>query len=268
MHPARRAFAPGFFSEPLRPLRLSTQRPTQLPTSAAHSTDPFVRSPDSNAPTDCPLYKPPSTAPSTAWPGPCLETLLEVNRWGRGEAHGAECALGIDSQIEPEPPFSHPGGPCWPPWRAKGGERASIGGNGPGAAPGRGPAPAAAPRLRLVDTVARGGDGAGKLQHLHPSWALCGRRLRASVVPRRQSQVPAARWLRPTCSKPSVSNLKAPPQCGDRGLAPQVGLTFLFAPGWHPALVAWLRCGRRLGVGARCSICWVHCQVRLCPEAR
>jgi len=70
-------FAPGvFFLKPLRPLRLSTSAPTQLPLTAAHINGSLCPDhPGSNPPTDVPPSTPHPQPHPPPWPCPLLETL-------------------------------------------------------------------------------------------------------------------------------------------------------------------------------------------------
>ncbi|MEB3332692.1 MAG: anthranilate phosphoribosyltransferase [Synechococcaceae cyanobacterium] len=105
--------------------------------------------------------------------------------------------------------------------------------------------PAARPPLDLVDTCGTGGDGAGTFNistAVAFSAAACG-----ATVAKHGSRSASGRVGSADVLEALGVNLQAP---GERVLAAldSAGLTFLFAPGWHPALAGVAPLRRSLGI--------------------
>jgi len=143
--PAQACFGhPGFFfSEPCGLCGCPLSGLLSLPNSAAHSTDPLSGSSCFQPPTDVPNLQPQSTALIHRLACPAGDASWRVKSMGAGEATGLMRGWISNGQIEPEAHRCPAGRPAGPGVKLR-----RIGGNGQGAAPGRGPArprPLAAP---------------------------------------------------------------------------------------------------------------------------
>ncbi|MCT0201826.1 anthranilate phosphoribosyltransferase [Synechococcus sp. CS-603] len=178
-----------------------------------------------------------STAPSTAWPA-LLETLLEGESMGALEATGLMRGW-IDGQIEPELT-----GALLAALRSKGVSGVEL------AAMAQVLRQAVAlpcprPSLRLVDTCGTGGDGAGSF-NISTAVAFVAAACGASVA-KHGNRSASGKVGSADVLEALGLNLQAPPSAVI-GALPHSGVTFLFAPGWHPALVGLAPLRRRLGV--------------------
>ena len=107
------------------------------------------------------------------------------------------------------------------------------------------PLPGPRPDLPLVDTCGTGGDGANTFNistAVAFVAAACGAHVAKHGNRSASGSVGSADVL-----EAAGLNLQAPPQRVVEAL-PQAGVTFLFAPGWHPALVGLAPLRRALGV--------------------
>ncbi len=107
------------------------------------------------------------------------------------------------------------------------------------------PLPAARPALALVDTCGTGGDGADSFNistAVAFVAAACG-----AVVAKHGNRSASGRVGSADVLEALGIHLQAPQQQVIDAL-PSAGLTFLFAPGWHPALVGLAPLRRSLGV--------------------
>jgi anthranilate phosphoribosyltransferase len=107
------------------------------------------------------------------------------------------------------------------------------------------PQPAGRPDLPLVDTCGTGGDGADSFNistAVAFTAAACGARVAKHGNRSASGRVGSADVL-----EALGVNLQAPPALALAALS-EVGVTFLFAPGWHPALAGLAPLRRTLGV--------------------
>ncbi|MEI6830836.1 MAG: anthranilate phosphoribosyltransferase [Synechococcaceae cyanobacterium ELA445] len=107
------------------------------------------------------------------------------------------------------------------------------------------PLPAARPALPLVDTCGTGGDGADSFNistAVAFTAAACG-----ATVAKHGNRSASGRVGSADVLEALGLNLKADPAEVIAAL-PRAGVTFLFAPGWHPALVGLAPLRRSLGV--------------------
>ncbi len=105
--------------------------------------------------------------------------------------------------------------------------------------------PCPRPSLRLVDTCGTGGDGAGSF-NISTAVAFVAAACGASVA-KHGNRSASGKVGSADVLEALGLNLKAPPSAVI-GALPRSGVTFLFAPGWHPALVGLAPLRRRLGV--------------------
>ncbi|NQV11167.1 MAG: anthranilate phosphoribosyltransferase [Cyanobacteria bacterium] len=176
-------------------------------------------------------------APSTAWPA-LLETLLEGESMGAGEA--TELMRGwIDGQIEPELT-----GALLAALRTKGVSGVELAAMAQVLRQAV-DLPCERPALRLVDTCGTGGDGAGSF-NISTAVAFVAAACGASVA-KHGNRSASGKVGSADVLESLGLNLKAPPSAVI-GALPHSGVTFLFAPGWHPALVGLAPLRRRLGV--------------------
>lgn len=105
--------------------------------------------------------------------------------------------------------------------------------------------PCERPALRLVDTCGTGGDGAGSF-NISTAVAFTAAACGASVA-KHGNRSASGKVGSADVLEALGLNLQAP-AAAVVGALPQSGVTFLFAPGWHPALVGLAPVRRRLGV--------------------
>ena len=176
-------------------------------------------------------------APSTPWPG-LLESLLGGESLGEPEATALMRGW-IDGLIEPELT-----GALLAALRAKGVSGTEL------AAMARVlrdavVLPCERPPLPLVDTCGTGGDGAGSF-NISTAVAFVAAACGASVA-KHGNRSASGKVGSADVLEALGLNLQAPPRTVV-GALPSSGVTFLFAPGWHPALVGLAPLRRRLGV--------------------
>ncbi|MCT0198280.1 anthranilate phosphoribosyltransferase [Synechococcus sp. CS-1325] len=195
-------------------------------------------------------------APSTSWPG-LLESLLEGVSLGETEATALMRGW-IDGQIEPELT-----GALLAALRAKGVSgtelaamarvlRAAV------------VLPCPRPTLPLVDTCGTGGDGAGSF-NISTAVAFVAAACGASVA-KHGNRSASGKVGSADVLEALGLNLQAP-AAAVVGALPGSGVTFLFAPGWHPALVGLAPLRRRLGVRTVFNLLGPLVNP-LCPEAQ
>jgi anthranilate phosphoribosyltransferase len=105
--------------------------------------------------------------------------------------------------------------------------------------------PCERPALRLVDTCGTGGDGAGSF-NISTAVAFTAAACGASVA-KHGNRSASGKVGSADVLEALGLNLQAPAAAVVEAL-PRSGVTFLFAPGWHPALVGLAPLRRRLGV--------------------
>jgi anthranilate phosphoribosyltransferase len=105
--------------------------------------------------------------------------------------------------------------------------------------------PCARPPMPLVDTCGTGGDGAGSF-NISTAVAFTAAACGASVA-KHGNRSASGKVGSADVLEALGLNLQAPPAVVV-GALPGAGVTFLFAPGWHPALVGLAPVRRRLGV--------------------
>jgi anthranilate phosphoribosyltransferase len=173
----------------------------------------------------------------TAWPG-LLESLLEGDSLGEHDATALMQGW-IDGRIEPELT-----GAMLAALRAKGvsgTELAAMAQVLRDAVV----LPCGRPTLPLVDTCGTGGDGAGSF-NISTAVAFVAAACGASVA-KHGNRSASGKVGSADVLEALGLNLKAPAETVI-GALPGSGVTFLFAPGWHPALVGLAPLRRRLGV--------------------
>ena len=176
-------------------------------------------------------------APTTAWPG-LLDALLEGVGLGEGEATALMQGW-LDGQIEPELT-----GALLAALRAKGVSGTEL------AAMARVlrdavVLPCERPPLLLVDTCGTGGDGAGSF-NISTAVAFVAAACGASVA-KHGNRSASGKVGSADVLEALGLNLQAPAETVV-GALPGSGVTFLFAPGWHPALVGLAPLRRCLGI--------------------
>jgi anthranilate phosphoribosyltransferase len=176
-------------------------------------------------------------APPTSWPG-LLDSLLEGVSLGEQDAMALMRGW-IDGRIEPELT-----GAMLAALRAKGVSGTEL------AAMARVlrdavVLPCGRPPLPLVDTCGTGGDGAGSF-NISTAVAFVAAACGASVA-KHGNRSASGKVGSADVLEALGLNLQAPAETVV-GALPGSGVTFLFAPGWHPALVGLAPLRRRLGV--------------------